>query len=176
MSSYLVLIKPSIEMNNIRWNKNADGDAELQYLVDFLDKRVAALNKGFSSNSALLYYNLTTGSGCIFNNEILSIDDTVKLASQTKDVIPPNPSDRLVGWNTEPDLSGTRYKIGEEIKLTEEVTVLYAEWGSVTSKSSWFYVPIIVGASALFVILVIFAIVYKKKINKTDSSIQLTYD
>lgn len=126
---------PSSLMESVRWNKFSSTDpkvnaAEYKKLTDgvvnFFKKRVSVLSKGLSSDNADLLYNANGGSGCTYNNTVVSVGETVEVKRNNFKA----PGFRYVfdSWNTKPDGSGKAYKSGNEIKLTEKRTTLYAQW------------------------------------------------
>ncbi|MGN1418983.1 MAG: CotH kinase family protein, partial [Acutalibacteraceae bacterium] len=133
-------ISASAVMDAYRWDKfeNASGyDGKLaayrksaDTVKNFVTARPNALNKGFSSESAMLYYDANGGTGNVFNNEIALIGEavTVKGIDVNGSVITSPSGYVFTGWNTEKDGSGTSYSVGDSIKLNGKTTVLYAQW------------------------------------------------
>ncbi|MGN0485925.1 MAG: CotH kinase family protein [Acutalibacteraceae bacterium] len=137
-------ISASAVMDAYRWDKFNDAsqyDDKLvayhestQVIKNFVTARQKALNKGFSSESAMLYYDANGGTGNVFNNEIALIGEavTVKGIDIKGNVITSPNGHALVGWNTEKDGSGTSYAVGDSITLNGKTTVLYAQWEEAT--------------------------------------------
>ncbi len=157
-------LKTPLGMNFVRWAEDGedadallrDAERALGGLTDFMKTRKTALDKGFSDNAALLYYDANGGEGVMFHAQILSVGETAvlngigaqemtqsELLTQIKDALnegaelsldctslitPPSAEYRFAGWNTEPDGSGETYQPGDGLVLTDEATVLYAQW------------------------------------------------
>ena len=152
-------ISMSKQMNIIRWQDSSGNSAgmpgfkkqkdELKGLVDFLSRRRKALDKGFSDEAAMLYYDSNGGFGYSFCRDVLRVGDRVVLANidkHSKDGIllglllnqervindyllrPSSSNDVFVGWNTKPDGSGEMYQPGDAFTVTSRTNVLYAQW------------------------------------------------
>ena len=131
-------IRASAVMDNYFWRRQLDSSYEtvsgafddyVDYLLDFITKRDAALSKGFADDSAMLYYDANGGTGVTSNEIIASVGEsiTVKGSSfegKTMQYI-------FKGWNTSKDGSGKSYAPGDEITLENGTTVLYAQWKKV---------------------------------------------
>ena len=146
-------LSAAAQMDRIRWaageKKQAqpeDDHRNFSNLLNFITARNAALNKGFSTDSAMLYYDANGGEGVSCNLQILSVGEKARLIgvnavlrgellteslnfSDVEGLItPPSPEYGFVGWNTAPDGGGETYQPGEEYTLTEKTNVLYAQW------------------------------------------------
>ncbi len=127
-------LNASALMNSARWAKTADDvadtqkyyDAKVNIVTDFTHKRIDTLDKGFSENSARLYFDVNGGSGMHNNYTVAVAGESVKIESAEYLTAPEGMS--FLEWNTKPDGSGTSYKTGDEIVLEKGKTVLYAQW------------------------------------------------
>ena len=127
----------SVQMNMIRFKKKDPSEVH-QYLIEeydrmqqFVQDRVEVLTKGFSGQSAMLYYNANGGSGYVYNRQIACQGETVILSDDVQEpnkILPPDEALHFAGWNTAPDGSGESYQAGEELVLNAPETVLYAMW------------------------------------------------
>ena len=130
--------KASLLMNVLKWRRLSPQEAEefitsdYERMEQFVKDRVQALTKGFSENSAMLYYDTNGGSGHVYNRQIAVLGETVAVGNDdngnTNTLTPPDESLSFAGWNTAPDGSGQAYQPGDEIVLNEEITTLYAMW------------------------------------------------
>ena len=131
----------SAVMNALRWgtfgkstdvNKLANSyAAECSKSVSFLTTRAAALTPGFSENRAFLYYDANGGTGRRVEAKVHVLGDSVKVKDKGSgrfQVLAPYQFDTLKNWNTRPDGTGTSYAPGDTIVLTQECTVLYAQY------------------------------------------------
>ncbi|MGN1418982.1 MAG: CotH kinase family protein [Acutalibacteraceae bacterium] len=130
----------SAVMDAYRWNKftYASGydnklaayNESTKTVRNFVVARATALDKGFSAQSAMLYYDANGGIGTMFNNEMALIGEsvTVKAAGTDATLITASDGYKFAGWNTERDGSGTSYAAGDSITLNGKTTVLYAQW------------------------------------------------
>ncbi|MGN1419636.1 MAG: CotH kinase family protein [Acutalibacteraceae bacterium] len=132
-------LESSAVMDAIRWNRYETTDvdenlkqfqSEAQSVVTFLEKRTAALEKGFSDDNATLIYDANGGYGCTYNSQIVSVGESATVRGCNFD----SQGFRYFfrGWNTEPDGSGTSYAAGDEIKITDTKITLYAQWEQVS--------------------------------------------
>ncbi|MGN0468683.1 MAG: CotH kinase family protein [Acutalibacteraceae bacterium] len=130
----------SAVMDAYRWNKftNASGydnklaayNESTKTVRNFVVARATALDKGFSAQSAMLYYDANGGIGTMFNNEMALIGESVTVKAAGTDATLITAADGYIfdGWNTERDGSGTSYAAGDSITLNGKTTVLYAQW------------------------------------------------
>lgn len=139
LNSLVEKLVNSAVMDAIRWNRYDSTDVKTnkeEYLkiangvIDFFEKRVDALEKGFSDENADLIYDANGGKGCTYNVKITSVGEKVRLKRSNFK------SDKMTvvfdSWNTKPDGSGKTYRLGSEIKLTKSETVLYAQWKEIS--------------------------------------------
>ena len=130
----------SAVMNGFRWNLISGSTAKDKLntyfkltndIANFVPARRTALTKGFSANTAMLYYDANGGDGIITNDKIVSIGEKVTLKGTTihdSQMTSPDENLEFIGWNTKPDGRGTHYAEGDSVKLTKRTTVLYAQW------------------------------------------------
>ena len=127
----------SIQMNMIRYKGMYPNEVrrlvaeEYDKMQQFMQDRVEILTKGFSEQSAMLYYDANGGSGYVYNRQIVSQGETVILSDDVQEpnrILPPDESLHFAGWNTAPDGSGESYQAGDEMVLEKERSVLYAMW------------------------------------------------
>ncbi|MBQ5970228.1 MAG: CotH kinase family protein [Clostridia bacterium] len=131
-------------MNAIRWNHFSaaafsDNQAAYANMVQtgthFQTQRAQYLNKGFSADAAMIYYDNNGGAGLVFEPSITLIGDTVTVLNtdaRREGIAAPN-GQTFDGWNTAPDGSGTAYQPGDQITLTARTTTLYAQWRPMTT-------------------------------------------
>ena len=126
-------------MNLIRWKEfgtmeeaQKGYDESVSIGETFINERISALNRGFSADSAMLYYDANGGRGFVFNRQMVKTGETVEIIDYQKDspgdLVPPEGGYEFAGWNTMPDGSGKTYLAGDSILLEETVTTLYAVW------------------------------------------------
>ena len=125
-------------MNILRWLPGSDPlDVQERYegtvtrAETFIRERVKALSRGFSADSAMLYYDANGGSGEVYNRDILLIGESALIADCIQDpnkIEPPQEEMEFAGWNTMPDGSGEMYRPGDSLVLEVPTTVLYAIW------------------------------------------------
>ena len=100
-------------------------------LCDYLNGRLYYADAEFTGNNALLFYDLTEGSGYIVSEQMTFVggEAVVKDAGDGLmfDTVPPDGQSFLC-WNTEKDGSGESFLPGDKIKLTDNITYLYAVW------------------------------------------------
>ncbi|MGN0447438.1 MAG: CotH kinase family protein [Acutalibacteraceae bacterium] len=130
----------SAVMDAYRWDKfaNSSGyDGKLaaycestEVVKNFAAARQISLDKGFSSEGAMLYYDLNGAKGNVFNYEIAAVGETVTVRGiEGGGTVPVSPNGYpFAGWNTEKDGSGTSYAVGDSVTLNGKTTVLYAQW------------------------------------------------
>ena len=135
-------IGASAAMDGVRWNRFGTTDlaaardgwrAEVQHSVRFVGNRSAALDTGFSAESAYLHYELNGGMSGKFalSTPIRRIGESVTVREITGNGTIEAPAGRAFsGWNTKADGTGTDYQPGDTLTLTEEYTVLYAQWNN----------------------------------------------
>ena len=137
-------LSASAAMNAIRWNhfgttsvqtaaQKWEADANVSIQFDVL--RSAALDRGFGANRAYLYYdkNGAYSDNWGFVTKVTERGDTVTVKDISGSGTIKAPTDRkFCGWNTKADGSGTTYRPGETLTLSEEYTVLYAIWKTQT--------------------------------------------
>ncbi|MBQ6020469.1 MAG: CotH kinase family protein [Clostridia bacterium] len=148
------------EMNALRWAEELPTDPRspqvyllrrFTALLDTLTRRRKAMDKGFSPDAAMLYYDANGGEGVMFHTQILSVGETATLngaapraGTQTELIssvfngtapfvnveclISPPKGYTFTGWNTAPDGSGDTYQPGDGFVLAEKTNVLYAQW------------------------------------------------
>ncbi len=127
-------LEASAHMNYYRWYcktptsleniaKEYDNDTEI--VRAFMEKRTATLDKGLGENGAYVVFDYNGGSGVCINSIVTEKGDSIRIASNLLEA----PEDCIfIGWNTEKDGSGKSYNLGSKLTLTEERTVLYAQW------------------------------------------------
>lgn len=138
-------IEASAQLNAIRWGHYSSysaGDkpkafrSNISDVMNYYDARTAALTKGFSGNSAMIYYDANGGTGFVIEPQILEIGDSVTvLAPNSSDnmslgvtVTSPSSEKKFYGWSTKKNGSGETYKPGDRITLTSKKITLYAKW------------------------------------------------
>ncbi len=130
-------LNASALMNSARWANAEDNldsieacqeyyDSKVDIVANFMEKRLAALNKGFSSNSARLYFDMNGGTGLHNNYTIATAGEAVEIKLALNVEAPEGSI--LHSWNTEPDGSGDSYQAGDKIVLEQGKTVLYAQY------------------------------------------------
>ena len=103
-------------------------------------------------------YNANNGTSQSTADEIADFGDTIKL----KENIFSYKGHKFIGWAIEPD-GGVKYLAGEEIIVDFETNIdFYAVWEIAESSNWWIYIVIGVGG-ALFIFLIIFLIVKRRK-------------
>ena len=153
----------AIEADARRWNTGEEtGEMPaVQIRKQFADRlavmrrRTDALNKAFTEDAAVLYYDANGGKGAMSHPQFLHIGEEAAVShaqigsrSQAEitesvlsfeipiylidfydsTIIPPSKEYEFVGWNTKPDGSGDMYQPGDEFTVTQATTVLYAQW------------------------------------------------
>ena len=131
-------LEKSGPMNVLRWLTGADPSGSKERYAgivsrsqEFLDNRIKALTKGFSENSAMLYYDANGGSGEVYNRQILQIGEPAVIIDYIQDpnkIEPPGEELEFAGWNIMPDGSGETYQPGDSLILDSPTTILYAVW------------------------------------------------
>ena len=133
-------IAASAAMNAIRWNHFGTNDpqvaaskweADANVGINFVQERAAALDRGFGGTRAYLYYdkNGASSDNWGFAVKIAVLGDTLAVKPITGSGTIKAPSGKeFRGWNTKADGTGTTYLPGDAITLTDEYTVLYAQW------------------------------------------------
>ena len=134
------LVAASAVMDGARWAKltgNSAADKQKNYravaaaVMNYAEKRLAALNKGFDEDAAMLYYDSNGGIGTMYHEKILTVGDSAILKGVDHAVTPITPAkDTLTfaGWNTKADGSGRQYAPGDKLIVTGKTNVLYARW------------------------------------------------
>ncbi|MBR3553799.1 MAG: CotH kinase family protein [Clostridia bacterium] len=140
MAALIDAIGTSAALNGVRWDhfgttnvdatKAAWQDVAAQS-TEFVAGRTAALHTGFGETGACLHYDLNGA----FSDEwalvtpISQVGDTLAVRKITGNGDITLPQGRVFdGWNTKADGSGKTYHPGDRITLTEEYTVLYAQF------------------------------------------------
>ena len=105
-------------------------DAYFGTVSSFVHKRLGFLNRAFSGNLAMLYYDANGGKGHVFNREIALVGESVSaLSHQLPGAYMTAPAGKVFcGWNTKADGTGTTYQPGNAVPLNQKTTVLYAQW------------------------------------------------
>ena len=140
MAARLDELSMSAAMNGIRWDHfgSTNIDATLASWqgvaaksTGFVADRVATLSIGFGETGACLHYDLNGA----FSDEwalvtpISQVGDTLNVRRITGNGDITVPAGRTFdSWNTKADGSGKTYQPGDRITLTEEYTVLYAQF------------------------------------------------
>ncbi len=119
-------------------------------------RRTDALNKAFTEDAAVLYYDANGGEGAMSHPQFLHIGDTATLSTARIEntnqtdlvkklletsgmpfflsgfyyatITPPSQEYEFAGWNTKPDGSGDMYQPGESFTVTQATAVLWAQW------------------------------------------------
>lgn len=140
MTALYKSLRASAVMDAVRWNRydttnlkkvQKSFDENAKYVVSFLKKRTAALEKGLGKNSADVYYDANGGTGCTYNKRIAQIGDTVIAEGCNFNSFGYRFFFR--SWNTKKDGTGTTYLAGDKIKLTDSELTLYAQWEEVSA-------------------------------------------
>ena len=128
-------IQPSAVMNHLRWNTFGSTNAqtvsqktesEANTVISFLTQRKSALDKGYSETGSVVIYNSNGGSGHnIYDAKIYSLGDTAVAKNNSRFSLYGFDFDR---WNTEADGSGMSIGENESFTITDNYTVLYAQW------------------------------------------------
>lgn len=126
------LLGGSAVINGIRWNRyntvNADENTEkynqaVGELKDFINARIKLFDDVFKENSAVLFYD-PNGETSQFNyGENGGVGDKISVGENMY-----TSTRKFLGWNTMPDGSGDAYNPGDEITLSGEAVILYAQW------------------------------------------------
>lgn len=124
----------SAAMNYVRWNYYSVKDyesAEAAYtvevsekLIDFMAKRKAFLDDGFSSTTVRIFFDGNGAKGQMYNDKIFKIGDTVTLPDCTFSY----PGMVFDGWSTFADGSTVKWQPGDSIPLTSEKVTFYSLW------------------------------------------------
>ncbi len=130
-------LRASAAMDAARWGREENHGEACGQIRDFLAKRKAALDKGFSPDAVMLYYDANGGNGSIFNAAILTRGESAevleRIQQQTR-AAPPRDGLYFAGWNTAPDGSGETFLPGDSLR-PEEDTTLYALWTETAEKA-----------------------------------------
>ncbi len=139
------LLRASALMDIIRWKdrsfaniKNVDSiyTKWVNEVSNYVSERKEWLDKGFSDESALLYYDINTGGGFTANFPILTKGQTANVSQLVRgadiNITAPSKDFVFIGWNTKADGTGIMYRPDEEIVLNEPLTVLYAQWKNIS--------------------------------------------
>ncbi len=140
VSALKTVLTASAAMNGLRWNhfKTADRDGartawekDADKSIRFVADRTSSLDKGFGAKGAYVYYDLngvTEGSWATVSR-VVEIGGLTKIREfeGNGNPVPPE-GKRFYAWNTKKDGTGTFYKPDENMRITEECTVLYAVW------------------------------------------------
>ena len=139
-------ISASAAMNYVRWNIYSDRDylhkteafgGEVNIIRNFISGRKPTLDKGFSPDAAMLYYDgngATNGFLTEFKPHLTGESVAVKSPKESSDPLVAPSGKAFDHWNTERDGSGTNYKAGDTIILEGKTTVLYAQWRDQTAR------------------------------------------
>ncbi len=120
MESYLW----PVQLINCSYEKRVSSvSSYAEQLIADCRTRLSLLDKGFSENVALLYYDVNGGKGFNIATEFLFLGENATIEC-TGFSFP-----KTFVFNTRPDGSGTTYYVGDTITLTEPVMTLYAMWG-----------------------------------------------
>lgn len=92
----------------------------------FVERRIAALNKGFAADAAYFRYDPNGGTGYLFDSPITSAGEELELPDNAYSKV----GAVFAGWNTSADGSGTPYSPGDTVILEAGYTVFYAQWKS----------------------------------------------
>ena len=132
-------LRASARMDAIRWNiygTNNPEEVSNRYtdvcdaMISFLNSRRQSLDRGFSDEAVMVYYDPNGGTGGVFDPAILRKGDvaTVQDCVQGENyVLPPREGFLFSSWNTEPDGTGTSLMPGDQFEISGD-TVLYAIW------------------------------------------------
>ena len=153
----------AIEADAHRWNTGEEtGEMPaVQIRKQFSDRlavmrrRTEVLNRAFTEDAAVLYYDANGGKGAMSHPQFLHIGEEAAVSpaqigsrSQAEitesvlsfetpiylidfydsTIIPPSKEYEFAGWNTKPDGSGDMYQPGESFTVTQTTTVLWAQW------------------------------------------------
>ena len=134
IDAYAEELTPSAVMNAVRWNyfKTTDaGTIASEYekqisdvLLKFLKERKAFLNKGFSENSARVFFDKNGAVGNMFNRVAVKVGDSYTLPQPDFE----NSGYAFEGWSTTPDGSGELYEAGDNVIIDSESVTFYAQW------------------------------------------------
>lgn len=138
-------LSASAFMDIIRWHNRSFADIEtvkyiykkwVKQVSDYVVARKGYLDIGFSVDSALLYYDMNGGGGFSANFPILTKGEETSVSTTVRgsdiNIVAPAQDLYFVGWNTKADGTGTMYQPNEKIVLTEDETVLYAQWVNIS--------------------------------------------
>ncbi|MBR3552131.1 MAG: CotH kinase family protein [Clostridia bacterium] len=138
LTAGLEVLHASAVMNHLRWNTYQSTDVatvsaksvqDANALVAFLTNRAPALSKGFAADGATVVYDGNGGSGrTLYDAKIYSVGET---AAARENVTYTRDGFSFAGWNTKADGSGAAVAANETFTLTENYTVLYAQWEAV---------------------------------------------
>ena len=115
------------ENGNITGLKNGKTELTATVLPSGRSETIEVTVSGIKQDNYTVTFNANGGSGEMEAQSVAAEKPT----ALTKNAYT-NGSNTFKGWNTEADGSGTSYKDGEEITLTDDIT-LYAQWAKKSS-------------------------------------------
>jgi len=127
-------IRTSAIVDANRWdllgeNKAEEFERQTKIVIDYIDARVAALDKGFSDNAAMVYYDANGGSGFVFNDNIIYKGESIVLKGvdvETSEIT--REGYTFKHWSLSPEGKGRSYPAGSVFRATKKTSVLYAQW------------------------------------------------
>ncbi len=144
MTALSYQIADSCKCDVIRWNRFGTGNpvtaatkwrAEADHSLNYTADRAVCLDKGFAPDGAILRYETVRAaptwrfmgkSPIVSIGESEPVQDIANMNFSTGTLVLDDDDLIFYGWNTKPDYTGTIYKVGDTITLTENLVTMYS--------------------------------------------------